>query len=133
VITLELGFIIDHYYFVGYLLVFILSYSNKNNNKSNLIIISLVMIHCIFHMYLRDEPDFYTYYLWSAFKRCLMIFLSIIIHLHFHIKHQQTTVYAYYLYIMCSFGYMMIHRVRVVIYDTDEPILWLMNLNLVII
>jgi len=129
VITFELGFFIDKFYLVGYSLVFIVSYLNQKNNQSNLIIISLTLIHCLFTMFLRGETSFYTFYLWAAFTLSSVILLSIIIHLFFQIKHQKTTVKVYYLYILSSIGYLIIHRVRVVIYDTDDPIFWLMNLQ----
>jgi hypothetical protein len=126
-IRLDLGHQIAKLYLIGYCIVFVLSYLNKDNNKSNLIIASLALFGCIFNQYLKETLSFYIFYLGSALQLLVLILISVSTHLFFKIKHKKTTITVYILYILMVISYMVLHRVRVVMYDTDEPILWLIN------
>jgi hypothetical protein len=126
-ISLELGHHIAKVYLIGYCIVFVLSYLNKDNNKSNLIITSLALFGCIFNQYLKENLSFYIFYLGAALQLLALIFISVFTHLFFKIKHEQTSIFIYFLYVLMAISYMVLHRVRVVMYDTDEPILWLIN------
>jgi len=127
VISLELGHFIAKFYLIGYFLCFLLSYRNRYNNKSNLIIVTLALASCAFNQHLRENLGFYTFYLGAACQVLITLSVSLGIHLYFKIKHERTTLLVYLLYILISISFMVIHRVRVVIFDTDESILWLIN------
>lgn len=126
-ISLELGYFIAKFYMMGYFLCFLLSYRNRRSNKSNLIITTVALVNCIFNQYLKEALDFYTYYLGAAFQVLILLFISLIIHLYFRIKHEKTTLFVYGFYILIAISLMIIHRVRVVVFDSDENILWLIN------
>jgi len=127
VINLELGYFIAKFYLAGYFLCFFLSFNNKYDNKSNLIITTVALINCIFNQYLKEILDFYTFYLGAAFQLLTLLLISIIIHLFFKVKHEKSTVFVYGLYIFIVISYLIIHRVRVVMFDSDEHIMWLIN------
>jgi len=127
VISLELGYFIAKFYLAGYFLCFILSYKNKNRNLSNLIITTIALVNCIFNQYLKEALDFYTFYLGAAFQVLVLLLISLILHLYFRIKHEKSTILVYGLYILIAISFMVIHRVRVVVFDSDEHILWLIN------
>jgi hypothetical protein len=129
VISLELGYFIAKFYVVAYFLCFLFSYQNKLNNQSNLIITTTALISCVFNQYLRETLGFYMFYLGAAFQVLFSLLISLIIHLYFKIKHEKTTVFVYWIYVLIAMSFMILHRVRVVIYDNDEPILWLINLQ----
>jgi len=112
---------------MAYCIIFILSFLNKDNNKSNLIIASLALLGCIFSQYLKESLSFYIFYLGAALQFLVLVLISVFTHLFFKIKHEQTSVIVYILYILMAISYMVLHRIRVVMYDTDEPILWLIN------
>jgi hypothetical protein len=126
-ISLELGHHIAKLYLIGYSIVFVLSFLNKESNKSNLIIVSLALIGCIFSQYIKESLSFYVFYLGAALQFLVLILVSVFTHLFFKIKHEQTSIVVYFLYVLMALSYMVLHHVRVVIYDTDEPILWLIN------
>lgn len=126
-ISLDLGHYIAKFYLVGYFIVFALSFLNKDNNKSNLIIVSLALVGCIFSQYIKESLSFYLFYLGAALQFLVLILISVFTHLFFKIKHEKTTITVYVLYILMVISYMVLHRVRVVMYSTDEPIMWLIN------
>jgi hypothetical protein len=135
-IDLELAHFISKFYLFLFFICFVLSFINKNNNKSNLIIISFFLIHCLIGQTSKMSFGFYTYYLVSAFSCLMVIIFSLLLHLYLRVEHKFLTVINYIFLILISMSYLIIHRVRVVIFDTDEPILWLINthsaLNLVL-
>ena len=112
---------------MGYFIVFILSFLNKDNNKSNLIIASLALVGCIFSQYLKESLSFYVFYLGAALQFLVLVLISVFTHLFLKIKHERTTITVYILYILMVISYMVLHRVRVVMYEADEPIMWLIN------
>jgi len=126
-IDLELAHFISKFYLFLFFICFVLSFINKSRNKSNLIIISFFLIHCLIGQTSKMSFGFYTYYLASAFLCLTVIILSLFLHLYLRIKHEFVTVLNYILLILISMSYLIIHRVRVVIFETDEPILWLIN------
>lgn len=128
-IDLELSHFIAKFYLLAYFVVFIFSFVNRDNNKSNLIIVGLALCRCIFGQSSKMLFDFYTYYLGAAFGCLLCIVLSLLAHLFFKIKHEKSTLFIYGLYFLIAISFLVIHRVRVVIYDTDEPIMWLINIQ----
>jgi len=132
VINLELGYFIAKFYLAGYFFCFLLSYKNKQKNLSNLIITSIALVNCIFNQYLKEALDFYTFYLGAAFQILILLLISLIIHLYFRIKHKKSTLVVYGLYLLIAISLMVIHRVRVVIFDSDEHILWLINAHSVL-
>lgn len=123
----ELGHLIAKFYLVGYLICFIFSYLNKNNNKSNLIIITFAFVFCIFNQFIKTEFGFYTFYLGAAFGLLACISSSLVFHFLTGVRHRKPTLIVYFIYISMAVSYLLLHRIRVVIYDTDEPILWLIN------
>lgn len=126
-ISLELGHFIAKFYLLSYFLIFIFSFVNRDNNKSNLIIVGFALCRCIFGQSSKMMFDFYTYYLGAAFGCLLCIVLSLLTHLFFKVKHAKSTLVIYGLYFLISISFLVIHRVRVVIFDTDESIIWLIN------
>jgi hypothetical protein len=126
-ISLESAHSIAKLYLIGYFIFFIASYLNQENNKSNLIIVSLALVNCLCSLYLTEHASFTTYYLWSSLQQLVVILFCVFIHLYFTIKHEKTTLTVYFFYIVISISFLLIHRIRVVIYDSDEPILWLIN------
>jgi len=128
-IDLELGHFFAKFYMFAYFLVFIVSFFNKDNNKSNLIIVGFALCRCIFGQSSKMLFDFYTYYLGAAFGCLACIVLSLIAHLFFKVRHAKTTLYVYGLYFLIAISFLVIHRVRVVMYDTDEPIILFINLQ----
>ncbi|PKH86232.1 hypothetical protein [Colwellia sp. Bg11-28] len=128
-IPLEFAHFIAKFYICAYLVCFILSFLNKENNKSNLIVVALALVFCIFNQYLKSSLGFYFFYLAGAAGCILCVFLSLIIHLALKIKHEKSTLFVYGFYFLIAISYLVIHRVRVVIYDTDESIMWLINLQ----
>jgi hypothetical protein len=128
-IDLELGHFIAKFYLFAYFLVFVVSFFNKDNNKSNLIIVGFALCRCIFGQSSKMMFDFYTYYLGAAFGCLFCIVLSLLTHLFFKVKHSKSTLVVYGFYFLIAISYLVIHRVRVVIYDTDAPITWLINLQ----
>ncbi|KGJ86854.1 hypothetical protein [Colwellia psychrerythraea] len=123
----ELGHFIATFYLFAYFLVFILSFMNRNNNKSNLIVVALALSLCIFNQYLKISLGFYFYYLGAAACTLFCILFSLAAHLFLKVKHEISTLFIYGFYFLISISYLVIHRVRVVIFDTDEPIMWLIN------
>lgn len=126
-ITLELAHTIAKFYLVAYVICFVLSYTNVKENKSNLIIISVALASFIFNQYLKEEGDFYTFYLLAATAAMNVILTTIALHTFFTVKHSRSTLWIYLIYFLIAISYMIIHRVRVVIYESDEPILWFIN------
>jgi hypothetical protein len=126
-ISLDLGHFIAKFYLVGYFICFLISYSNKDNNKSNLIIVTYALVFCLFNQYIKSVLDFYTYYLGCAFSCLVCLVFSLITHLIMKIKHAKTTIYVYVIHLLIALSYLVIHRVRVVLFDSDEHILWLIN------
>jgi len=127
VINLELAHFIAKFYLLAYFICFAVSFSNKYNNKSNLIIITYALVFSVLNQYIKSSLDFYTFYLGSAASCLNCIFLSLITHLSMKVKHSKTTIYIYIFYILIALSYMLVHRIRVVIFDSDEHILWLIN------
>ena len=128
-INLDLAYFIAKFYMCAYLVCFILSFLNKDNNKSNLIIVALALVFCIFNQYLKSSLGFYFFYLGGAAGSLFCILLSLITHLALKVKHEKSTLFIYGFYFLIAISYLVIHRVRVVIYDTDEPIMLLINLQ----
>ena len=126
-ITLELAHFIAKFYLVAYILCFVLSYKNVKENKSNFIIIMLAIATCIFNQYINTDADFYTFYLVMAITCTNVILASVGFHIYFSIKHSRSTLWTYSIYFLIAISYMIIHRVRVEIFDSDEPILWFIN------
>ncbi|NQZ24512.1 MAG: hypothetical protein HRT53_21005 [Colwellia sp.] len=126
-ISHELGHFIAKFYLVGYLVCFIFSFLNKFNNKSNLIIITLAFVFCVFNQFLKVKLGFYTFYLGAALGLSVCVFLSVTFHFFTKVLHKKTTLVVYSFYISMAISYLILHRVRVVIYDSDEPISWLIN------
>jgi hypothetical protein len=126
-INLELGYFIAKFYLAGYFVCFLFSYRNKHINQSNLIIATIALVNCLFNQYLKEALDFYTFYLGAAFQVLILLLISLIIHRYFRIRHEKTTLLIYGLYILIAISFMIIHRVRVVIFDSDENIMWLIN------
>lgn len=126
-IDLELAHFIAKFYVALCFFCFVVSFSNRGCNKSNLIVVSFALIHCVVGQSSKMAFDFYTYYLASACFCILVIACSLLTHVYLRVKHEVITVVIYSLFILISISYLIIHRVRVVIYDTDEPILWLIN------
>jgi hypothetical protein len=126
-INLELAYFIAKFYMFAYLFCFILSFLNKENNKSNLTIVALALVFCMFDQYLKSSLGFYQFYLGSAAAPLFCILFSLTAHLIIKIKHVRTTLLIYGIYFLIAISYLVIHRVRVVIYDTDAPIIWLIN------
>ncbi len=128
-INLEIAHFIAKFYMCAYLVCFILSFLNKKNNKSNLILVTIALVFCIFNQYLKTSLGFYFFYLGEAASSLFCVLLSLIVHLFFRVKHEKPTLYIYSFYFLIAISYLVIHRIRVVIYDTDEPILWLISLQ----
>lgn len=126
-INLELAHFIAKFYMCAYFICFLLSFINKDNNKSNLILASIALFFCVIDQYLKMSLDFYYFYLGEAAGSLFCILLSLTIHLLLKVNHERTTLIVYSFYFLISIGYLVLHRVRVVIYDTDEPIMWLIN------
>jgi hypothetical protein len=126
-IDLELGHFIAKFYLLAYFVVFIFSFINAPNNKSNLIIITLALVFCIFNQYLKFTVDFYNYYLTCAAFALLLILISLAAHFYLKIKHPKTTLFVYASYLSIAASYLIMHRVRIVIFDNDDSIMWLIN------
>jgi len=126
-ISLELSYFIAKFYLLAYFVFFIISFLNKENNKSNFIIVSLVLINCIIGQYVKELLGFYTFYLGATLQCLVVIALSLFLHLFFKVKHEKTTYIIYLFYFFIALSFLILHRVRVVIYDSDESILWLIN------
>ncbi len=126
-ITLELAHTIAKFYLVAYVFCFLFSYRNRRNNKSNFIVILVAIASFLFNQYLKEEGDFYTFYLLAAAAAMNVILTSVGLHLFFTIKHSRSTLWIYLIYFLIAISYMIIHRVRVVVYESDEPILWFIN------
>jgi hypothetical protein len=130
VITLELSHFIAKFYLVADILCLLLSYKNLRENRSNFIVIALVIATCIFNQYIKTEADFYTFYLVAAITCTNVILTSIGFHINFSIKHSRSTLWAYSICFLIAISYMIIHSVRVEIFKSDEPILWFINAQL---
>jgi len=126
-INLELAHFIAKFYLFSYFICFLISFSNKHNNKSNFIAITFALVFSLLNQYIKQTLDFYTFYLGSAAGCLIYVLFSLITHLVMKIKHVRTTVIIYVLYILISLSYLIIHKVRVVIFDSDEHILWVIN------
>jgi hypothetical protein len=128
-ISLGLAHFIAKFYLFTYFVVFVFSFINRDENKSNLIILSLALCYCIFGQFSKMFLSFYTYYLGAAFGCLVSITISLFTHLFFKLKHEKSTLFIYGCYFLIAISYLVIHRVRVVIYDTDESIMWFINLQ----
>lgn len=126
-IDFELAHFIAKFYLFAYFLAFVLSFFNVTNNKSNLIIITLALVFCVFNQYLKSAVDFYNYYLTSTFFALLFILLSLASHFYLKIRHSKTTLFVYVSYLFLAVSYLIMHRIRVVIFDKDDSIIWLIN------
>jgi hypothetical protein len=126
-INLELAHFIAKFFMIFYFVCFLLSLANKHNNKSNFIAITFALIFSVLNQYIKQTQGFYTFYLVSAVSCLFYVLLSLITHLLIKIKHVKTTVYIYFFYILIALSYLGLHRVRVIIFDSDEHILWVIN------
>ena len=132
-INLELAYFIAKFYLVGLCICFVLSLLNLHNNKSNFIVVTFALLHCFIDQFIKTSLDFYTFYLGAAFECLVFILLSVAAHLYLKIKHAKSSVIVYIIYLLIALSYLILHRVRVVIYSTDEPILWLINMQSVFV
>lgn len=127
VINLELAYLITKFYLVALSICFVFNFININKNKSNFIVVTFALLHCFINQYVKTSYDFYTFYLGFAFECLVFILLSVAAHLYFKIRHVKTSVIIYVIYLLIALSYLILHRVRVVIYSTDDPILWFIN------
>ena len=127
VINLELSHFIAKFYLVALSICFVFSFININKNKSNFIVVTFAFLHCFIDQFIIINLGFYTFYLWAAFECLVFILLSAAAHLYFKIIHVKTSVIIYVIYLLIALSYLILHRVRVVIYSTDDPILWFIN------
>lgn len=125
-ISLESAHFITKFYLIGYFICFVLSFV-KENNKSNLIIVSLVFFYSVLDQYLKMELGFYTFYYGAALGCATVVLVSVLSHLYLKVRHQKVTALMYICFLLMAASYMIVYRVRVVIYETDEPISWLIN------
>lgn len=132
-IDLELAHFVAKFYLIGLSLCFICSYINRRKNKSNLIAVTFSLFHCIIDQFSKVKFDFYTFYLGAAFGCLVFILITVLVHVHLCIKHVKTTVIIYVIYFLIAISFLILHRIRVVIYSSDEPIMWLINLQSVFI
>ena len=128
-INLELAHFFTKFYLVGLFICFLLSYINRHKNKSNLIAVTYALLHCVIDQFTKSLFDFYTFYLAIAFGCIMFVLCTALTHLYFRLRHMKTTVFVYAIYFSIAISCLILHRVLVVIYTSDESILWLINLQ----
>ena len=126
-ISVELGYLITKVNLFFLAALFVFGYKKERLNTSEIIIFVCVAVNYNFSQLLLETTDFYTFYLYFAAKALLVIVISLIIHLAMRVEHSNYTQLAYALLLTKFVLYMIVYRVRVVIYDSDKHIMWLIN------
>jgi hypothetical protein len=126
-IGIETGYLMIKVYLI--ILAVLLLFGIKKNkvDKTEIIIYSCIAINCNFIQTLFESTDFYTYYLYFAANCMLVVVCSLLVHVLWRINHSKAAYSVYGLFMFKTLLYLILYRVRVVLYDTDEPIMWLIN------
>jgi hypothetical protein len=104
-------------------------YGIKKNrlDSTEIIIYACVGISYHFAQTLLEMTSFYTFYLYFAACCIAVIASSLFFHVILRVDHSKSVYFVYGLLFFKFFMYMLLYRVRVIVYSSDESIMWLIN------
>lgn len=132
-IDLEYSYLITKFNIVAYFVCLIFLIRPPNVSYSLSIICVFSIIHLFTGQYVKEYFGFSEFYLAAALEPLALILTCVITHLFLKVLHTKVSFYIYILYLLMSVSYLIIHRVRVVIYDSDEPIMWFITSHSILI
>jgi len=127
VITVELGYLIVKIILAVLAVLFIYGIKKNRLDKTEIIIYACVGISYHFAQALLEMTSFYTYYLYFAACCMAVVASSLFFHVILRVEHSKSVYFVYGLLFFKFFMYMLLYRVRVIVYSSDESIMWLIN------
>ena len=113
--------------------ILLYGYKTKLLKTTEMLILVTMLVSTISSQVITQETDFYTYYLSFASNILVVITVSIFLHVLWQEIHSRLTYFIYGALFIEFISHMLLHRVRTQIYTSDEPIMWLINGQSVVI
>lgn len=107
--------------------IFLYGYKSKRLDTTEMLILVTMLVSVISSQVITQKTDFYTYYLSFASNILMVITVSIFLHILWQEMHSKLTYFIYGILFVQFLSHMLLHRVRTQIYNSDEPIMWLIN------
>jgi hypothetical protein len=126
-ITLENAYVINKINVMILSIILIYGVKFKSIKKTELIVLPCLILGMFSGYYILENSDFYSFYLNAALNSLLIVAVSVFIHNELRVEHSRAVYLIYGLLLFDVLLYMIVYRVRVIIYDSDEPIMWLIN------
>ncbi len=95
--------------------------------KTEVIILSCLVVGGVTGHYILQNSDFYGFYLYAAANNLVVVAVSAFVHAEKRVEHSRVALMIYGLLLFKFLLHMVLYRVRVITYDSDEPIMWLIN------
>jgi len=132
-ITTEEAYLINKVYVLIYSVILIYGVKAKTIEKTEMILLPCLMVGTFSIYYILQHSSFQDFYLYDALNCLSIVVVSLFVHNERRVNHSKSVYFIYGLLLFKFLMYMVIYRVRVIIYDTDAPIMWLINTQSVLI
>jgi hypothetical protein len=111
------------------LLLIILTYGVKTESikLTEGIILSCMIVGIFVGHYILQNSGFYVFYLYGAANSLAIVAISVLVHNEMKTEHSNSVYIIYALLLFKFLSHMLLYRVRVVIYESDATIMWLIN------
>lgn len=126
-ITLDVSFVLIKVYTIILVSIFIYGFRQKKLETTELIISATMIFSVVGSQITTQDADFYTFYLSFAATCLAIVSASIFLHVIWQEVHSKATYFIYGLFLVKFLSHMLLHRVRTQVYETDEPIMWLIS------
>jgi len=127
VISVEQAFLIAKFNIIILAVILIYIFKTDSLKTSEFKVVCSLIFGVFVGYYILQNASFYDFYLYAAASNLFIVGVSILAH-NFMKAEKSKTVYLIYGLLFFKFLlHMLLYRVRVIIYDSDEPIMWLIN------
>ncbi len=132
-LSVEDGFIIAKINLVFLVLTWLVGSKFNSLKISEMLFLVPLMLGAFAGRFISENSDFYTFYLYLAANNLLIVTIALFLHVWFRRNHEKVVLFLYGLILTKFISHMVLYRVRTQIYTSDEPIMWLINLQSVLV
>ena len=109
--------------------VVVFALKNSKVSKSTLIISVVILVNWLVSQFTKEKVVFDTQYTAFAMEALFTIVLSAFVHVSMRIFHDSYVYIIYMVFGVKFMSLMIVHIVRLKVFTSDEPIIWLLNLH----
>ena len=126
-LSVEDGFIITKINLVFLVLIWLVGAKLNSLRNSEMLFLAPLLLGAFVGRFISENSGFYTFYLYFAANNLLIVTIALFLHVWFRRNHEKVVFLLYGLLLTKFISHMILYRVRTQIYTSDEPIMWLIN------